>query len=305
MDLTYTAVKRQLSRMGCLNYEVGIGPVYDSNGQKLLKKGGDEVFLIRAWGSDVVLKSVAWLKQNNMRGSNIYIRPAGSQGLLLMDDLSITTLQTIESDGVLAACVVETSPLNYQAWIRVSDKPIDTNLATATSRVLAERYRTDLNSADWRHFGRLSGFTNRKPEHVQGSGRFPFVLLRGGSGRPLSGMMAVSLIDEGKAWLAKKEAEKVSRPIRVISALKPGIDPVRFYEGQWDLAQQHFGSSFNASKADWLIVNKMLDKGYSPDDIKHAMYEASFNLSERKRGHVDHYVNLTLDNALKSGGVNY
>ncbi len=35
---------------------------------------------------------------------------------------------------------------------------------------------------DWRHFGRLAGFTNRKPKYQQDNGHFPFVKLREATG---------------------------------------------------------------------------------------------------------------------------
>ncbi len=37
---------------------------------------------------------------------------------------------------------------------------------------------TRRRSADWRHFGRLAGFTNRKPERLLPNGLAPFVRLR-------------------------------------------------------------------------------------------------------------------------------
>ena len=37
-----------------------------------------------------------------------------------------------------------------------------------------------LAAANWRQFGRLAGFTNKKPQYRQPSGRYPFVLLHRG-----------------------------------------------------------------------------------------------------------------------------
>jgi RepB DNA-primase from phage plasmid len=56
-------------------------------------------------------------------------------------------------------------------------------------------------SADWRHFGRLAGFTNRKQKHQQPDGFFPFVKLLEASGEvypqakafvPKSGKLSMS-----------------------------------------------------------------------------------------------------------------
>ncbi|MFN7923553.1 MAG: DNA-primase RepB domain-containing protein [Bryobacteraceae bacterium] len=64
--------------------------------------------------------------------------------------------------------------------------------STAAARVLAERWGGDMSSADWRHFGRLAGFTNRKPKHVRADGQFPFVrIVEAESGRVLDRSGAV------------------------------------------------------------------------------------------------------------------
>ena len=72
--------------------------------------------------------------------------------------------------------MIETSPGNFQARVRVSKEPIPERLATEVARELAREYAGDPASADWRHFGRLAGFTNRKRVHQKQDGRFPFVL---------------------------------------------------------------------------------------------------------------------------------
>lgn len=294
VDRTYIAVKRQLSAMNATSYEVGVGPVFDKAGKQIVKEDGEPVFFIRSWDSATIFKSLSWLKNQNMNGANIYIRPNGSQGLLLMDDLTISTLQRIEADGLIAACVTETSPLNYQVWIRVSYIPIENALATATARVLAERYNTDLNSADWRHFGRLSGFTNRKPEHIQSNGRFPFVLLRNATGRGVSDDLSHSLINDAYQWISERKSKEKSNPKRVISSSPPGLDPVGFFSSELAGLLERYGGGLDASKADWMIVNKMIQKGYSEDEIKQAMYEASYDLQARKKGHIEDYINRTL-----------
>ena len=39
---------------------------------------------------------------------------------------------------------------------------------------MAARYGGGPKSIDWRHFGRLAGFTNRKPQYADKAGRYPF-----------------------------------------------------------------------------------------------------------------------------------
>jgi hypothetical protein len=52
-----------------------------------------------------------------------------------------------------------------------------------TARALAQKYNGDLGAADWRHFGRLAGFTNRKGKY-KAEGLFPFVRLHQSNGLP-------------------------------------------------------------------------------------------------------------------------
>ena len=47
---------------------------------------------------------------------------------------------------------------------------------------MAQRFGGDPGAADWRHFGRLSGYTNRKDKYKGSDGLYPFVRLMESSG---------------------------------------------------------------------------------------------------------------------------
>ena len=53
--------------------------------------------------------------------------------------------------------VVETSPGNFQAWLKHPEK-LEQRNGHAAARALAERFGGDTGAADWRHFGRLGRF---------------------------------------------------------------------------------------------------------------------------------------------------
>jgi MobA/MobL family/RepB DNA-primase from phage plasmid len=170
-DRTHQAISRQLRGMGAEQYEVGLR---DSKTGKMLT---------RTWTPEQVENSAAWLKRLNSQGRDVYIRPAGSTGLILVDDLNLGSLERMRQDGFKPAAITQTSPLNYQAWVRLSDQPIPQGQATAAAKILAERYGGDPNSADWRHFGRLAGFTNQKGIHTRSDGKQPYVLLESYHGK--------------------------------------------------------------------------------------------------------------------------
>jgi len=171
LDRTAAAVRGQLAALGCARYEIG---VHDPARGMLTHEGS----------ADEIVAGIGWLKAMNAQGSDISVRPAGSSGLVLVDDLSARALKELNRDGLTPAAVAETSAGNYQAWVRVSDGPLLPEIATEAARAVAARYGGDPNSADWRQEGRLAGFTNQQPEHTRADGQQPYVRLteaRGGN----------------------------------------------------------------------------------------------------------------------------
>lgn len=133
----------------------------------------EQMFLQTATPEDVQ-KRLAWLKRCNASGENIYVRPVHPHGFTLLDDINCAAVANLQGRGVVA--VVETSPQNFQAWIRHS-RHLEPKLSTRVAKLLATDFAADLSSADFLHFGRLPGFTNRKPKYQRSNGHFPFVRL--------------------------------------------------------------------------------------------------------------------------------
>ena len=113
-------------------------------------------------------------ERKNAEGAAIYIRPHGEHPYSLIDDLSAEGVRRLKAEGFTPAIVVETSPGNFQAWLHHGET-LDKRTSTAAARALAEKFGGDRGAADWRHFGRLAGFTNRKPRYRQADGLYPFV----------------------------------------------------------------------------------------------------------------------------------
>lgn len=163
-DRTRDAVIRQVDAMRVPAFEVG---VFDSVAEQMIP---------RTWSKEALVKSVAWLRFENLQGRNIYVRPSGVHSLSLIDDLSADAVEKMRGAGFTPALVVETSPGNFQVWLQ-HGRVLSKDLSTATAKALARRFGGDQGSADWRHFGRLAGFTNRKEKHRQADGYFPYVRL--------------------------------------------------------------------------------------------------------------------------------
>ncbi len=167
MRRTEEAVARQIAAMGCHTFEIGLF--------KPDVPGKGPVMIPRTWDSETLLRSVGWLCKENREGRNIFCRPKGEHALSLVDDLSAKAVLQMKDSGFEPALVVETAPHNFQAWLN-HGRVLDPVLSTAVAKALAAEFGGDAGAADWRHFGRLAGFTNRKLKHFdEGTGHYPFV----------------------------------------------------------------------------------------------------------------------------------
>lgn len=144
-------------------------------------KGAGPVMIPRTWDAESLIRSIPWMKLQNLQGRNIYVRPHGEHDLTMVDDLKRESINRMFASGFKPAIVVETSPGNYQAWLKHS-KALCRETSTAAARALAEEFGGDKGAADWRHFGRLAGFTNRKRKYQSSDGLFPFVRLLAATG---------------------------------------------------------------------------------------------------------------------------
>jgi hypothetical protein len=168
-DRTSEAVRHQAAAMGSGVFEIGLF--------KPDAMDGEPVMLPRVWDTDALLRSTGWLRNQNREGRNVYIRPKGEHDLSLVDDLSRDAIRAMKHAGFAPALVVETSPDNFQAWLKHPGQ-LSKQLGTAAARSLSERFGGDTKAADWRHFGRLAGFTNRKEKYRNPeTGLHPFVKL--------------------------------------------------------------------------------------------------------------------------------
>ena len=173
MSTTKTAeiVEKQGRAMMASAFEVGL---FDPN-------AAQGAMLPRVWDFDTLLRSVPWLRLKNLEGRNIYIRPSGEHALSLIDDLSLQAVERLKSEGFAPSVILETSPRNFQTWL-CHGQILPKHLSTFAARLLASRFGGDPASADWRHYGRLAGFTNRKDKYKKTDGRYPYVRLHEAAG---------------------------------------------------------------------------------------------------------------------------
>jgi RepB DNA-primase from phage plasmid len=140
---------------------------------------------IQGQGAIEIDETIKWLRHENGIGAHIYIRPARTYSLSLIDDLTADATEQMKEDGFEPAVVVEPSPNNYQAWLN-HGQVLEATMSTRAAKHLVDRFGGDPSSKDWRHFGRPAGFTNPKPARQLPSGMRPFARLRSAKGRVYS-----------------------------------------------------------------------------------------------------------------------
>jgi len=156
--------------MGSDRYEVAIR-----------EPGGDVASgEMRRWTVEEIGRALPWLKRANAQGRDVLIRPAtGEEATLVMvEGLDAAKVEAMKAAGREPAVVVEASPGQLEAWVRVP--ACDAARREAIGRQLAKEQGVDPKSAVPGLYGRLAGFTNRGAGDER---RQPWVLCRESSGK--------------------------------------------------------------------------------------------------------------------------
>ena len=110
---------------------------------------------------------------------SIIFRPHGPW--VLIDDIS-TPDKVIVNQTFRVSLWVETSPDNWQTWVFIGSRneQLPPSLIRSAARIAVRWIKekggyADANAASSAQFGRMPGFTNRKPKHERKDGTFPWV----------------------------------------------------------------------------------------------------------------------------------
>ncbi len=279
MNRTEIAVNQLLGALAATAYDVGIcsdrGMLPNHNG---LSAG-------------TVLKRIPFLRYQNAQGNHIYIRPSGEHPFTLLDDLNTASLKRLEVEGYGPAAVIETSPGNFQAWLKHS-APLRAALSTLAARRLAAQFNADPSSADWRHFGRMPGFTNCKLKYRLHDGRYPFALLRSSSGSEFSAAheFRAALVQEFDCVEKRHEAQ-IAKRHRTLSPQKgerfshlslPRFRQLPIYESRPAQADIAFCVAAYAAKMPEISIARALEEDYLSLDRNEARKQAYLQRTMRR-----------------------
>ena len=241
-------------------------------------------------GAIEIEEAIKWLRHENAKGAHIYVRPAGLHSLSLIDDLSAEAIERMKTEGFTPAVVVETSPNNFQAWLN-HGQVLDAATSTRAAKQLVERFGGDPSSADWRHFGRLAGFTNPKPERQLPSGMRPFARLRSATGRVYSKaaefLANIGTSSDGQAGQGGEPRKRRRRKERV------GVKPLEEFH-----ADPAYGGDLH--RADMAWAKHAAGSGLTLEQIKDELLNGRDLGKKGNRKRQAEYVTRTAEKALRS-----
>jgi len=266
--VTRNQVRRQLAAMASDYLDIGI---LRPDGRMLLRE---------AWTVSQIEEAIQRLRRENARGAHIFVRPHGVHALSLVDDLGVDAIARMTNAGFQPALIVETSPQNFQIWLN-HGRSLDRSMSSCAAKELAKRFGGDLSSADWRHFGRLAGFTNRKPERLLPNGLAPFVRLHDCQGKTYD--TAPEFLKAVKSLMERAAVERAKRstcrstsnenPVRLLTEFH--ADPR--YDGDlhradlaWALHAASRGLSEQEIKDEILHVRDLSKKGCVERQVSYA-----------------------------------
>ena len=202
---------------------------------------------------------VRFLRQRNRQGYDVYIVPYAEKNnsgyiLLDLDRAPAQVLARMRANGHEPCVVIQTCAGHLQAWIRLSTTPLQPALATAIAKQLAHTYEADLASTDWRHLGRLAGFTNQKLARRTAVGYAPWVKVL--QARPVLASAARDLLQalsqppvQVLSWATTNQASHLTRSPAITR--QGAVSIYQRWVERWHIHQRF-------PQPDWSIVDLWL-----------------------------------------------
>jgi len=273
--ISKSIVRKQMCAMGCKLFDLGI-----LHRERMLLREG--------WSPEQVDAALNWLRRENARGAHIFVRPHGAHALSLVDDLGVDAIARMTDGGFQPALVVQTSPGNFQAWVNHGRVLSDHTFSTQAAKELARRFGGDPSSADWRHFGRLAGFTNQKLKRRLRNGLPPFVRLHQYEGRAYTA--ACGFLEEVKSLAHKASAQSSARTISRSTSTQNEVRPLSEFHGD-----RRYDRDLHRADMAWALhaASRGLSEQQIRDEILHAR-----DLS--KKGRIRRQVNYAERTAIKA-----
>ena len=166
------AMQEQFQALSAPSYRVTVMEERDGKkvAQNLGKRSGEDE---RLFSAEELIQMVPRLTALNARGGNVFLTPIDPDAWhILLDDASADGVEELRKRGFSPSLVMESSPGNYQAVIKVPRKSTDKDHANLFFKDL-NRDLGDPKITGLVRPMRLAGFQNRKPKHATADGGRP------------------------------------------------------------------------------------------------------------------------------------
>lgn len=212
--------------------------------------------------------------KNKRRGESVYWTYAQSNQLTLafVDDIQDIERFIKENHFLL----VQTSQHKYQAYFVLSE-PVNSSKLYQIQKTLAKEYRGDPAAVGWSQLKRVPGFLNTKYDT-------DFVVRIVHMGSNVLNIAKIKPVEaQNRSQGYKHTGEAHLKANRGVSG-----DVRRswqdFYEG-------------DESQADMRYAIYLIGHGLTVDEVKERLLKESLDIEERKKGHLEHYLELTTSKA--------
>ena len=290
--LTLHAIRRQLAAMPSEVYLVRL--IHQQTHKPF---PGERLWTAQQLAS---ASTIRFLRARNREGCDVYLQPyAGAQNagyiLVDLDEAQPAVIAAMRAQGHDPCVVLQTSPGRLQAWVHLSTALLEPAVATAAGKLLATAYGGDPASTDWRHLGRLAGFTNQKPARRTHAGHAPWVQIV--ETRAGLAPRAQALLGSARAWVSPPPASPAhtrwdSAPVAIAASVAMEIY-------QDCIERWHIRDRF--SRPDWSIVDlwvarRLLSRRWTPAQVHEILRLASPQFP-RRHGDPDDYLRRTVARA--------
>jgi hypothetical protein len=256
---------------------------------------GERLWTAEQLGSAAIVR---FLRVRNSEGCDVYVQPYADDHnagyvLLDLDRAQPAAIATMRAHGHDPCVVLQTSPGHLQAWVHLSCSPLEPAVATAAGKLLAAAYGGDPASTDWRHLGRLAGFTNQKPARRTLTGYAPWVKVVD---------TQAGLAPRAEALLQSARALAAPPPpaSSACSSLAAGITAslaTEIYQGlieRWHIRERFPQPDW--SIVDWWVARYLLGQRWAPALVQGILRLASPEFP-RHHGNPDDYLRRTVARA--------
>jgi hypothetical protein len=279
----------------------------DENGGKMAFALDKEGGVSAGFTPQQIADRTAEMQRLQQRGENIYYTPlSATHHFILVDDIDKASWERLRCDGFSPAVVLETSPGNYQAILKMPKlgTPYDREIGNALTSALNRKYG-DPKLSGAVHPHRAPGYQNRKPAHQRDDGTYPTVALVASDGGECERALTLcrqlaSHLERSVARPPTPSNEKPTQQGELAVSARSALEACRRHHA--DLLKRHGDTSADLSRVDAMVAVRLRVTGHAQHDIQTALREFAPTTREKRSRNWDDYAKRTAAYAFGEAG---